>query len=330
VTTLALSAAEIHKTIPRCLLVSFNITTTAGFYSQLAGLLAGFAFTALMFLAATRVSSPNRGHAFADAIRVLIAAFLSLVLTSLDYAIFAGEPANSFNNIASEEPIVGVGFAISGALVIYAIILTLDAANRLVKWPSTNRPRVGTSTRHLLAAAIAPLLMYYILQAVQQDYEVARYGECHGRVPLDYFGEALLLAQLVVSWLGYPLLVCFGKRAKSNQAITNCAIWTSRFLLAVTFGSAISFALVAAGFQAGSQTVSPIIPAICLLVMFLAMTGMTWQLAYTGSPPRRWTPSSTSLQRRSPRRTLRWRRRRCALSGQTLARSPTGAWRRRP
>jgi hypothetical protein len=242
-------AVDLDGAIPHCYDLNFNIETTAGFYSQLAGVLAGFAFTALMFLAATRVSSPNRGHAFADAIRILIAAFLSLVLTSLDYAIFAGEPGNSYNNVASEEPIIGVGFAVSGALLIYAIILTLDAASKLVKWPSAVRPSVGTSTRHLLAAAIAPLLMYYILQAVQQDYETARYSECHGRVPLDNLGEALVLAQIAISWFGYPLLVRFGRRARSTEIITRCAIWISRLLLTITFGSAIAFALVQASFQ---------------------------------------------------------------------------------
>jgi hypothetical protein len=285
--SLNINAAELSRTIAHCSYINFNITTTAGLYSQLAGILAGFAFTALMFLAATRVSAPNRGHAFADAIRILIAAFLSLVLTSLDYAIFAGQPSASYNNVASEEPIVGVGFAVSGALLIYAIILTLDAASKLVKWPSNIRPSVGASTRHLLAVVIAPLLMYYILEAVQQDYEVARYGECHGRVLLDGLGETLLVAQLAVSWLGYPLVVCFGARAKSTAATTQCAIWISRLLLTVTFSSAVAFALVQGSLRSPTQTVSPIIPAVCLSVMFLAMAGMTWQAAYTGPPPRR-------------------------------------------
>ena len=74
------------------------------------------ALTALMFLAATRVSSPDRGHAFADAIRILVAAFISLVLASLNYAIFAGNSASSYGLNASEEPIIGVGFAVSEAL----------------------------------------------------------------------------------------------------------------------------------------------------------------------------------------------------------------------
>jgi len=260
--------------------INFDITVTAGFYSQLAGVLAGFAFTALMFLAATRVSSPERGHAFADAIRILVAAFISLVLTSLDYAIFAGEPSTLYKFITSGEPIIGVGFAVSGALVIYAIVLTLDAATRLVVWPSAFRPNVGTSTRHLLAAVIAPLLMYYIVQAVQQDYEVARYGGCHGTVPLDYLGWGLLFAQMIISWVEYPLL--FSRRtAKPPEVITKCAMWTSRLLLAISFGSAVAIAIVGAELRQPGQDANPIVPAVCLIVMFLAMSGMTWQLAYT-------------------------------------------------
>jgi hypothetical protein len=266
-----------------------NITSTAGFYSQLAGVLAGFAFTALMFLAATRVSSPDRGHAFADAIRILVAAFISLVLTSLNYAIFAGNSASSYGLNASEEPIIGVGFAVSGALVIYAIILTLDAASKLVRSPSIVRPSVGASTRHLLAALIAPLLMYYIFQAVEGDYEAVRYGVCHGAVALDYFGGALVCAQLAVSWFVYPVLLWLGRRASSAAAVSRCAIWVSRLLLAIAFSSAIAFSLIE---TRPSGPVPPVIPAICMIVMFLAMAGMTWQLAYT-APPRRRNPATS-------------------------------------
>jgi hypothetical protein len=280
---LHLSHADSSRVISHCPPLA-DITTIAGFYSQLAGVVAGFAFTAIMFLAATRVSSPDRGHAFADAIRILVAAFISLVLTSLDYAIFAGNQKTSYSLTASEEPIIGVGFAVSGALVIYAIILTLDAAGKLVRWPSIVRPSVSVSARHLLAAVIAPLLTYYIFQAVQGDYETIRYGECHGAVPLDYFGATLVCAQVAVSWIVYPLLFRFGGRAKSAAIVSQYAIWVSRVLLTITFGSAVAFSLLQ---TRPNRPVSPVIPAICILVMFLAMAGMTWQLAYTGPPPNR-------------------------------------------
>jgi hypothetical protein len=277
---------------------TFDILITAGFYSQLAGVLAGFAFTALMFLAATRISSPDRGHAFADAIRILVAAFISLVLTSLGYAIFAGEPSTAYKRIASEEPILGVGFAVSGALVIYAIVLTLDAANRLVKRPSAVRPEVGASTRRLLAMAGVPLLMFYIVQATQQDYVTARYGPCHGTVALDRLGTYLLYAQVAASWAGYTLLYLFGRRATSAAAVSRCAIWASRTLLSITFGSAIAFALVDARLPR-FHTLPPIFPATCLVVMFLAMLGMTWLLAYTGPPYRGRNAANSALDPQS-------------------------------
>jgi hypothetical protein len=233
--------------------------------------------------------------------------FISLILTSLDYAIFAGDPASSYGRLSSEEPILGVGFAVSGALVIYAIILTLDAANHVDERPSPGRintatygdgnashvsPDVGESTRHLLAMIIPPLLFYYIFEAIQVDYDRIH---CNGTVPLDDLGWSLLAAQIVTSFVVYPALVLSERRAKSPVAKARCALWVSRILLTITFTGSIAFAVADSDLQnrPPSYTLSALVPAICLVVIFLAMLGMTWQLAYTG-PPRRVRARSTS------------------------------------
>ena len=99
--------------VPRCAnQPTFSITTTAGLYSQLAGVLAGFAFTSLMLLttASGRIQS---SRAFTDATRILVASFLALILTSVNYAVLAGDPGTD-GRTASEEPILGVGFAVAG------------------------------------------------------------------------------------------------------------------------------------------------------------------------------------------------------------------------
>jgi hypothetical protein len=258
---------------------NFEITITAASYSQLAGLLAGFAFSALIFLVSTRIKIPDPQDSFASAVRTLIAAFLGLVLSSLGYAVLAGEPSDAQTRSADTEPILGVGFAIAGALVIYAIVLTLDAAERLVQTPSKAHRQVSSSTRHVLAAFVSPLLVFYLYLAIQ-DYEATQYGACHGTEPLDWFGISLVIAQLAASWFFYPFMLGQRIQAKSWEVAVRTTAWTSRLLLLTAFASAVGYAYVDA-YASPTKPISPAVPAACMAIITLAALGLTWQLAYT-------------------------------------------------
>jgi hypothetical protein len=253
-----------------------DIPTIAGFYSQLAGILSGFAFTALMFLAATRVNASNQKAAFSNTIRILFTAFICLVLTTLGYAVLAGQSGTD-GRTASDSPILGVGFIVSGVLVVYAIVLTLDATSEVSH-------EVAASTRHLLAGGIAPLVVGYIYLGVQ-EYEDVRYGTCHGVEPLDMLGLSLIVIQLLAGWGVYPVLVRKDIRTKSPETVTAYAKWLSRMMLTVTFASAVAFSAIDADYPA-SKTLPPAAMATCSVVVSLVMLILTWQLAYT-SPPRR-------------------------------------------
>lgn len=69
-----------------CHMLHFDISQTAGFYSILAGLLSGFAFTTLILLTINRLDRPPSGNEalvrgrFANVQQVLAAAFIGLVL----------------------------------------------------------------------------------------------------------------------------------------------------------------------------------------------------------------------------------------------------------
>jgi hypothetical protein len=262
-----------------CTVSTFEITTTGASLSQLAGLLAGFAFSGLVFLVSTRIKVPDPQDAFASAVRTLIAAFLGLVLASLGYAALAGEPTEAHARSADTEPVVGVGFAVAGVLVIYAIVLTLGAAERLVQTPSKAHRQVSSSTRHILAAFVSPLLVFYIYLAIQ-DYEAARYGACHGVEPLDWLGISLIVAQVIASWFLYPFMLGQYIHAKSPDVAVQSTAWTSRLLLLITFATAVACAYIDA-FTGPTETVSPIIPAACMMVIAVSTLGLTWQLAYT-------------------------------------------------
>ncbi|OLE27298.1 MAG: hypothetical protein AUG49_05755 [Catenulispora sp. 13_1_20CM_3_70_7] len=220
---------------------------------------------------------------FVSAVRTLVAAFIGLVLSSLGYAVLAGEPSDAQARSASSEPVLGVGFAVTGSLIIYAIALTLDAAEHLVQTPSRTHGQVSASVRHILAWFVAPLLVFYIFLS-DQDYEDARYGQCHGTEPLDYVGLGFIAMQVVVSWLIYPIMIRRHTRAKKWNIAVRTTAWVSWLLLLVTFASAIAFALIGAEVRA-THTVSPLIPGACIAIMTLAMVGLTGQLAYTHQVP---------------------------------------------
>jgi hypothetical protein len=100
---------------------SFDIPSTAGFYSTLAGVMAGFAFLALANNLLT-VDRDDRedNPSYADAGIALGAAFVSLLLVSISYAILTGD-RTSGPRAAVVEIIVGAAFAAAALQMIYAI-----------------------------------------------------------------------------------------------------------------------------------------------------------------------------------------------------------------
>jgi type IV secretory pathway VirB2 component (pilin) len=114
----------------------------------------------LILLLTPRLSSQPVTDTFGDAIRILITAFLALVLTSLNYAVLGGEQQSSYRATV-EESVAGVGFSIAGLLVIYAIVLTLDAVAS-GQPPSAAIAEVVSFLRGVLASFIAPLLVLYL------------------------------------------------------------------------------------------------------------------------------------------------------------------------
>lgn len=76
-----------------------DLPEVAGFYSQLAGVLAGFSFAALVALVASKRESAAGAKFRWYSVAPLTSAFVALVASSLDYALVAGETAGT--NFAS-------------------------------------------------------------------------------------------------------------------------------------------------------------------------------------------------------------------------------------
>lgn len=128
-----------QMTAPNCPSSSFDIRTTAGFYSTVAGVMAGFAFAALFYFITSQTSRQSNAelpdadvHATDRrdlAAQALGAAFGTLLLSSITYAVLAGEP-KSAGRAATIEVIAGIGFAVGAIHLFYAIVLMIRAHQR--------------------------------------------------------------------------------------------------------------------------------------------------------------------------------------------------------
>jgi hypothetical protein len=110
-------------------LIELDYSQIASLYSQLAGVLAGFAFTAVTVVVTVRVEAKKHGRSFDNALRPLISGFLGLILTSLNYAAIAGDKTRGARSTLLEI-IAGIGFAASALLLIYAVLLMLIATRK--------------------------------------------------------------------------------------------------------------------------------------------------------------------------------------------------------
>jgi len=176
--------------------VAFNIQSTAGLYSTLTGVLAGFAFTALVVLVTFRLQDPGKTvKRFAHAAQALVAAFLSLTLMSLLYAALGGEPLatqtgtshqGASGRSSSAELVLGLGFVACGLLLIYALIQTLQAADSgsdaptdgVEKSQANEKPltTIATHLRTFTTIVVLPLFGLFVVLGAQ-DYQQARYGD---------------------------------------------------------------------------------------------------------------------------------------------------------
>lgn len=197
--------------------LAFDISTTAGWYSALAAVLAGFAFNGLIVIVNMRIADGRSARGFAAPARAIIVTFIGLVLTSVSYAVMSGERGN--RRIAAEELFVAIGFAVSIFLLLFAITLVLDAAASApgVVEPNQNADShpnldpdedflgpVADFLRAFVSVVLAPVTMAFLVLAAT-DYKDVRYGYQESALFIDYLGYFLIAAQFVVGlvfWFG--------------------------------------------------------------------------------------------------------------------------------
>lgn len=198
---------DIHLNVfyiqPACPPHIFNIPETAGAYSQMTGVLAGFAFTGIILILEPR-TRPQNGAPPAQApntdpvIMPLIAALVSLLMSTLLYSILAGEE-DAPGRAATQELLNGLPFALALGMLLYGITLLMLTAKM---------PSAAVSTMSIVCTVIVPTLAMYFLTMAAHDSEDARSAllkqPCQVDTILDRVSlplVVLLLIFLSVAWL---------------------------------------------------------------------------------------------------------------------------------
>ncbi|MFF4810983.1 hypothetical protein ACFY03_22495 [Micromonospora chersina] len=153
-----------------------NISTISGFYSQMSGVLAGFAFTAMVFLLrpARRTLDGGGKRRAGGELLALFAAFVALVITTLIYSVLAGETAEEARpRAATQEIINGVVFGL-------AVIMLFQGVTLLMQRSAVDRAVVATA-RFVTVVVVPTLAFNYVLNG-SSDINAARAAvarSCH-------------------------------------------------------------------------------------------------------------------------------------------------------
>lgn len=132
--------------------ISFDITGSASVYSQMAGVLAGFAFAAITLVLSSdqrlaRTDIPSREKTSDATVLAFLVAFVCLIVATIIYAVLAGERGCSLlmGRAASEEFLGGVAFAFSVLLLLYALVqLMANSHLATVGYPKPSDITPGT------------------------------------------------------------------------------------------------------------------------------------------------------------------------------------------
>lgn len=173
-----------------------DFPTIAGFYSQLAGVLAGFAFAGLVALIATQLTKDSLASHSLHSYLPLVSAFVGLVATSLNYAIVAGEDKWT-KRATTLEVVSGIGFASAGLMLLYSVLILMHGLHRD---NPTQGNILGSTTKILRRAyiyGVCPILGLLIYGAIH-DFTVAKYGHDTSLRGVNY--AALVMTVVYLAW----------------------------------------------------------------------------------------------------------------------------------
>jgi hypothetical protein len=156
-----------------------NLPQIAGLYSQLAGVLAGFAFATLTALVIAQVTSGSTTNQTLGSFMPFLGTFIGLVLSSLNYAIIAGEIVGT-PRVADLQTVAGVGFATAGLMLFYSILVLLRGLEKDAPTSRAISERAAKLTRGIVGGMV-PFLTALLYSGLR-DHLDAAYGRIQSQL----------------------------------------------------------------------------------------------------------------------------------------------------
>jgi len=182
-----------------------GFSSVAGYYSQLAGVLAGFAFASLIALIIAEMDSGSKATYALQSYAPLLSTLISLIASSLNYAIIAGEKSHT-SRAAALETSAGLGFSVAGFMLFFSLLVLLKGVEGDA---STTTQSVAVDAARLLRFTmffgLAPL-MIILMYGGTWDHLLIKYGAQRGLKPLDVAAIALFVIVVVAAvaiWVRY-------------------------------------------------------------------------------------------------------------------------------
>jgi hypothetical protein len=187
-----------------------NFPTIAAAYSQLAGLLAGFAFASLIALIVAQITVDTEAPRSLRSYTPLIAAFISLVMASLDYAVVAGDQSGT-GRAAALETTAGIGFCIAGTMLLFSILTLVRGVEKDVERGRAVTRRTGNMLCAVVVFGLSPLLTALLYGGIR-DSGILQHDSNSYFDPVDVFALVLFVVNV-----GSGSWIFFRYRAKPKH-----------------------------------------------------------------------------------------------------------------
>lgn len=237
----------------------YDYAAAAGVYSNLAGVLAGVAFTALVLLATIASARRERPELSSATARSLLAAFLALAIASLNYSTLAGE-TKGLSRLADDEVFGAIAFAAGGLALLFGVALLFEgsrlrglnhAARDLRHFSATVFPvflllNIGESTLDYQGVSGAEWIKYLVWAAagVVLCWSAFVYGFRRSSEPDEWdssLGGRLPLAALVVS-IGAAVAAALSTSGPDTLCGVASSFWVALAIVAFTLLAVLSVA----------------------------------------------------------------------------------------
>lgn len=247
-----------------------NLPAVAGFYSQLAGVLAGFGFAGLITLIAAQLTSGHTAVRTLESASPLIGAFVALVTSSLNYAVIAGEQLGAARG-AALVTIAGLGFSVGGVMLLYSLLVLLRGLELDVPSSQATSNATANLLRSFIVFAASPVLVL-LMWGGTRDHLTRQYGSTSNLRGLDW---------VILGLLGVAIAVCIYFRVglfnspQHHPRLTRTLTVTATSLAVLSvLGSTMLIAFSAVDTQ---------VPDVFPLAATILVAGFTVAVAYSAS-----------------------------------------------